>query len=172
MNIEQNSEAMVYAGKANGGRRITPTIVFPDGVILAEPSNAELAQQLGLSTVASRTFYDVVIVGVGPAGTASAIYTAREGLDKSVIEQGAPGFDEGITGEEFALRLTKQVAGFGAEVLQAQEVTMVRTNGRYREVLTADGTCYAGRVLILATGARYRRLEAWGEAELIGINVH
>jgi len=186
VNIELDSEAMAYVERVNRGRRIVPTIVFPDGVILAEPSNAELARQLGLSSVASRTFYDVVIIGAGPAGMAAAIYTAREGLDTLVIERAAPGgqagitqiienypgFDEGISGEEFARRLTNQVARFGAEFLQAQEVTMVRTNGRYREVLTADGTCCAGRALILATGARYRRLDVLGEAELIGINVH
>jgi thioredoxin reductase (NADPH) len=116
----------------------------------------------------------------------AAIYTAREGLDTLVIERAAPGgqaaitqiienypgFDEGITGEEFARRLTRQVERFGAEILQAQEVKKVGTNGRYREVLTADGTCYAGRALLIATGARYRRLNVPGESELIGINVH
>jgi thioredoxin reductase (NADPH) len=107
-------------------------------------------------------------------------------LDTLVIEKGAPGgqagvtqiienypgFDEGITGDEFARRLTNQTRRFGAEVLQAQEVTMLRTNGRYREVLVTDGTCYAGRAVVVATGARYRRMDVPGEAELIGVNVH
>ncbi len=186
VNIEHDSEAMAYVEEVNRGRRIIPTIVFPDGSILVEPSNSELAQKLGLTTTAKRTFYDVVIIGAGPAGMTAAIYTGRERLDTLVIEQAAPGgqvgftqvidnypgFDEGISGEEFARRLTNQVGRFGAEVLQAQETTMVRTNGRYREVMTADGTCYAGRALILATGARYRRLDVPGEAELIGVNIH
>ena len=157
VNIEHDSEAMAFVESVNRGRRTIPTIVFPDGSILAEPSNAALAKHLGLTTKAERTFYDVVIVGAGPAGMAAAIYASREGLDTLVIERASPGgqagitqiienypgFDKGITGEEFARRLTNQVERFGAEILRAQEVTVVRTNGRYREALTADGTCYA-----------------------------
>jgi thioredoxin reductase (NADPH) len=153
---------------------------------LVEPSNAELAAKLGLTTEAERTFYDVVVVGAGPAGLTAAIYAAREGLDVLVIEKSVPGgqagvtqiidnypgFDEGISGEEFARRLVNQARRFGAELLQAQEVTAIRTNGRYREVLTADDSCYAGRAVLIGTGARYRRLNVPGEEELIGVNVH
>lgn len=186
VDIEKDSEAMAYVEEVNDGRRSVPTIVFPDGRVLVEPTNAQLAEQLGLRTAAERTFYDVVVVGGGPAGITAAIYTAREGLDTLVIERAAPGgqaaitqvidnypgFVEGITGAEFARRLTEQAGRFEVEILQAQEVREVRTNGRYREVVTADGSCYAGRALLLATGARYRRLEVPGEQELIGINVH
>ena len=115
---------------------------------------------------------DVVIVGAGPAGLTAAIYAAREGLETLVIERGAPGgqagvtqsidnfsgFYEGISGEEFARRLTKQVRRFGVEILQAQEVTGLRTNGRYREVLVADGHHYGAPAVLIATGASYRRL--------------
>jgi thioredoxin reductase (NADPH) len=177
---------MSYVEEVNKGKRIIPTIVFPDNSILVEPSNAELAEKLGLETKASRTFYDVIIVGGGPAGLASAIYTAREGFDTLVIEKAAPGgqasttqvidnfpgFDEGITGEEFAQRLTNQARRFGVEILQAQEVTMIRTNGRYREVLTADGSCYGSMAVLISTGAHYRRLEVPGENDLIGVNIH
>ena len=83
-----------------------------------------------------------------------------------------PGFDEGFTGQEFGRRLVNQARRFGAEVLQAQEVTTIRTNGRYREVLTNDGRCYAGRAVLIATGARYRRMNVPGQAEPIGLNVH
>ncbi len=186
VDIEQDSAAMTYVEEVNQGKRIVPTIVFPDGTILVEPSNAELAKKLGLATRAQRTYYDVIIVGGGPAGLTSALYTAREGLDTLVIEKSAPGgqvsatqiidnfpgFDEGVSGDEFARRMTNQARRFGVEILQAQSVTGLRTNGQYREVLTADGSCYAAPAVLIATGARYRRLSVPGEEELIGVNVH
>ena len=186
VDIEQDSEAMAYVEEVNQGKRIVPTIVFPDGSILVEPSNAELAQKLGLTTKARRTYYDVIIVGGGPAGLTAALYTAREGLDTLVIEKSAPGgqagitqiidnfpgFDQGISGEEFARRLTNQARRFGVEILQAQAVTDLRTDGQYREVLTADGSRYVGRAVLIATGSRYRRLNVPGEEELIGVNIH
>ncbi len=186
VDIEQDPEAMAYVEEVNQGKRIVPTIVFPDGSILVEPSNAELAEKFGLVTKAERTYYDVIIVGAGPAGLTAGLYTAREGLDTLIIEKSVPGgqagvtqiienfpgFDEGISGEEFARRLTNQARRFGVEILQAQEVTDLRTNGLYREVLTADGSCYAARAVLIATGAHYRRLNVPGEDELIGVNIH
>jgi thioredoxin reductase (NADPH) len=186
VDIEQDSEAMVYVEEINGGKRIVPTILFPDGDILVEPSNAELANKLRIQTSAEHTYYDVVIIGAGPAGLTAGIYTAREGLETLIIEKGAPGgqaavtqiidnfpgFDQGITGDEFAGRLTRQAERFGVEILQAQSVTNIRLNGNYREVITSDGSCYAGKVVLIATGAHYRQLDVPGERDLIGINVH
>jgi len=186
VDIEQDPEAMAYVEEVNDGKRIVPTIIFPDGDRLVEPSNAELAEKLGITTEAERTYYDVVIVGAGPTGLTAGMYTAREGLDTLIIEKGAPGgqagvtkvidnfpgFDEGISGDEFAERLTNQAERFGVEILGAQTVTEIRLNGQYREVLTEDGSCYAGKAVLLATGARYRRLGIPGERELIGMNVH
>ena len=186
VDIEQDPESAAYVEEVNDGRRTVPTIIFPDGSILVEPSNAELAAKLGIQMQAEKTFYDVIVIGGGPAGLTAAFYLAREGQDVLVIEQGAtggqagitqiiencPGFDEGITGQEFAERLTRQAEQFGVEILRAQKVVNIRTDGAYREVITEDASSYAAKAVLIATGARYKRLDIPGEEELIGVNIH
>jgi thioredoxin reductase (NADPH) len=186
VDIEQDAEAMAFVEKINQGKRIIPTIVFPDGSILVEPSNAQLADKFSLQTKAKRTFYDSIVVGGGPAGLTAALYMAREGMDSLVIEQAGlggqagitqtldnfPGFDEGIPGAEFAERLGRQARRFGVEILQAQRATGILPNGPYWCVTTSDGTEYATKAVLLATGARYRKLNVPGEDNLIGNNIH
>ena len=186
VDIEHDSEAMAFVEKTNRGNRSIPTIVFPDGTILVEPSNAQLAEKLGLQTRAKRSFYDAAIIGGGPTGLTAAIYLAREGLDALIIEKAGlggqaritqvldnfPGFDEGVSGADFAARLTRQAQRFGAEILQAQDVVSVDRDGQYLCVRTADGSEYGAKAALLATGARYRRLGIPGEDDLIGVNVH
>src|SRR5574341_1427990 len=97
IDIEQNPEAIAYVEKVNRGMRSIPTIVFPDGSILVEPSNSELADKLNFQKKASRRHYDVIVIGGGPAGLSAAIYASREGLDTLVIERAALGGQAGIT---------------------------------------------------------------------------
>jgi thioredoxin reductase (NADPH) len=186
IDIEQDKQAMAFVEEVNSGMRIVPTIIFPDGDILAEPTNAQLAEKLGLSTRAQFKFYDVIIIGGGPAGLTAAQYLAREGKKTLVIEKAGlggqagitqvienfPGFDEGISGAEFADRLGRQAHKFGVEILQAQEAKQISREGQYLCVQTSDGQSYGAKALLLATGASYRRLNIPGEEDLIGINVH
>jgi len=186
IDIEQDPEAMAYVEKVNNGMRIIPTIVFQDSSILVEPSNAELAKKLGLQTRAQRQFYDAIVIGGGPAGLTAALYLAREGKDVLVIEKAGlggqagvtqtldnyPGFDEGIPGAEFGDRLGRQARRFGVKILQANEVVNIFPQGPYLCAISADGIEYGAKAILLASGARYRRLEIPGEDKLIGTNVH
>ncbi|MCX6029612.1 MAG: FAD-dependent oxidoreductase [Chloroflexi bacterium] len=186
VDIEQDEAAMAEVIRRNEGKRIVPTIIFPDGGILVEPSNDELAAKLGLISTAQHKFYDVIIVGAGPAGLTTAIYTAREGLSTLILEKGVaggqvgatqllenyPGFDQGISGMEFAQRLTNQAQRFGVEILQATAVTSIQRDGRYLCIKTANGSEYGAPAALIATGSRYRRLNVPGERELIGSCIH
>ena len=186
VDIETDKEAEEFVIRTNKGKRIIPTIVFADGSFLVEPSNAELAAKLKLKTSASRSHYDLVVLGGGPAGLTAALYTAREYIDTLVIERAAfggqaagtekldnmPGFPDGVAGIEFSRRLRLQAERFGVELLQAQEVVEVRRYHNYHCVKTGDGQRYSARAVLIATGSRYKRLNVPGENEYIGAGVH
>jgi len=186
VDIEGDATARAEVERLNNGNRSVPTIVFPDGSTLVEPSNDELACKLGLRATATHSFYDLIIVGAGPAGLTTAIYAAREGLDTLILEKGVsggqvgntqmldnyPGFDEGISGMEFAERLTNQARKFGVEILQTTPVQGIQRDGRYLCVKTARGTEFGARAVLIATGSRYRRLNVPGENALIGSVIH
>lgn len=186
IDIEEDLEARTQVEEINGGKRIVPTIVFPDGSILTEPSNAQLAEKLDIPTRGTREFYDAIVIGSGPTGLTAALYLAREGVETMVIERSGiggqvgttvalenfPGFDEGIGGAELAERLGRQAVRFGVEIVQAQEVTRIAPSGGRLEVTTGDGATYRAHTVLLATGARYRRMGVPGEDDLIGVNVH
>lgn len=186
IDIEEDPEGEQFVIEKNEGKRIIPTIVFADGSLLVEPTNAELAQKLGLRTEASRNHYDLIVLGGGPAGLTAAIYTAREAIDTLVIERAAfggqaagtekldnmPGFPEGVAGIEFSQRLRQQAERFGVELLQAQEISRIYHRDNYHGVQTEDGSRYSARALLIATGSRYRRLGVPGESDYLGAGVH
>lgn len=186
IDIEQDKAAEEYVLKRNNGKRIIPTIVFEDDTFLVEPSNAELAKKLGLKTEASKTYYDLIIIGGGPAGLTAAIYASREGADVLLVERSGlggqagitvgldnfPGFPEGISGQEFSDRVAQQARRFGVEILQAVDVERLEMEEGYHEVYTSDGKHYHSLALLIATGATYRRLEVPGEDDYIGAGIH
>ena len=186
VDIEADKAAEEFVIRTNNGKRIIPTIVFADGSFLVEPSNAELANKLGLKTSASRSHYDLLILGGGPAGLTAAVYAAREFIDTLVIERAAfggqaagtekldnfPGFPDGVSGIEFSKRLRSQAERFGVELLQAQEAGALRRHHNYPCVKTTDGKNYSARALLITTGSRYKRLNISGESEYLGAGVH
>ena len=186
VDIDEDEEGRRRVQELNDGKQIIPTIVFEDGSILVEPSNAELAAKLGISPKAKREFYDLVVVGSGPAGLTTALYAAREGIETFVIERGGiggqagvteridnyPGFAEGIGGGELADQMRAHAERFDVEILPAQAVTKVQAVGDYKMISTESGDEYCSRAVVLAPGSRYRRLNVPGEDDLIGAGIH
>ena len=186
INVEDDAEGLRIVEETNNGKRIIPVIHFPDGSHLVEPSNAELAEKLGLQTRPKAPFYDLVIVGGGPTGLTAALYASREGIETLVVERSGlggqagvterldnfPGFPEGIGGAEFADRLTAQCRRFGVELLSAAEVVALEADGQYRVVRFADGGEVRASAVLVAPGSTYRRLGVPGEEDYIGAGVH
>jgi thioredoxin reductase (NADPH) len=160
--------------------------MFPDGTSLVQPSNLELAAKAGLRTRADQPFYDLIIVGGGPAGLANAVYGASEGLRTLLVEHHAPGgqagtssrienylgFPTGVSGADLAQRATAQARRFGAEILTGQEVTAIVRKDPYRTVRCADGSEVTAYAVLLATGMSVRTLDVPGVDPLVGAGVY
>ena len=186
IDLEENPESEQLVIEMNQGKRLIPTLVFPDGSHLAEPSNTDLAVKLGLKTLASRRHYQLIIVGGGPAGLTAGLYTAREGIDTLLMASASfggqiaaterldnfPGFPEGVSGLEFAGRLRRQALRFGVEMLEAQEAVALQRRDTYLALRTRDGLTYTAETVLLATGGKYKRLDVPGEDEYMGAGVH
>jgi thioredoxin reductase (NADPH) len=163
-----------------------PVVLFPDGTKLLEGVPTDVAQKVGLRTRAQTNFYDLAIVGGGPAGLAAAVYGASEGLHTVIIEREAPGgqagmssrienylgFPSGLSGGDLARRAVAQAQRFGVEILSPQEVTAVRTEGSYRIIKMADGSEVSCHALMVASGVQWRKLEAPGIDRLQGAGVY
>lgn len=184
--IEVDPDGVRTVQERNDGNNIIPTIVFPDGSHLSEPSNEELAEKIGLERMAMMHVYDLIIVGGGPAGLTTSIYAARENLQTLVIDSKGlggqagvterldnyPGFPDGIGGAELADRIVLQAQRYGVEMLQAVSVTSITSDGEEVDVETATGDHYHARAALIATGSSYRRTDAPGEDDLIGAGIH
>jgi thioredoxin reductase (NADPH) len=163
-----------------------PLVVTPDGETLIAPSTTEVAAAVGLSTIPATDFYDLVVVGGGPAGLGAAVYGASEGLRTLLVERAATGgqagqssrienylgFPDGVSGAQLTDRARRQAIKFGAEILTARDVTDLRTHGPARAVAFGDGTKVAAHAVIVATGVSYRNLDVPGASALTGSGVY
>jgi thioredoxin reductase (NADPH) len=181
---EPEGQRLLEAAGADG--RTLPVVITPDGEPLVEPSDAELAGRVGLATTPSKDFYDLIVIGGGPAGLGAAVYGASEGLRTVLVERTSTGgqagqssrienylgFPDGLSGAQLTDRARRQASKFGAEVLTARDVVGLEVRGSARRVTFADGSFIDAHTVILATGVSYRRLGAPGLDELTGRGVY
>jgi thioredoxin reductase (NADPH) len=186
IDIDADPTAIDRVKELQDGGQIIPTVVYPDGTHEVNPSDEALARHLGLTTAATRSAYDLVIVGGGPAGLAAAIYAAREGIDAIVVDASAlggqagisdridnyPGFPDGISGGELADRFVAQARRYGVELVSAVSVTSVERDDDDLVTSLSTGQQLTSHAVIVATGSTYRRLDVPGEEEFIGAGVH
>jgi thioredoxin reductase (NADPH) len=164
-----------------------PLVIFPDGSYISEPTNLEIAEKIGFKTRAQMAFYDLVIIGGGPAGLGGAVYGSSEGLHTLLVERQAPGgqaglssrienylgFPSGLTGGDLARRAVTQAVRFGTEILDPQEVVDIRVEDPFRIAKLADGTEIRCHVMLIACGVTYRKLDdVKGIDKLVGAGVY
>ncbi len=185
LNIETDEAAKQLLSTTGADPASLPVVVFPDGSFLSNPPIGEVARKLGLKTKAEFPFYDLVVVGGGPAGLAAAVYGSADGLHTLLIEREAPGgqagrssrienylgFPTGLSGNDLARRAVAQARRFGTEILAPQEVVGVRIEGPSRVLKLADGSEIGTKALLIATGIAFRKLEVPGLDRLSGAGV-
>ena len=180
----EEGRRLLAAARTDG--RTLPVLITADGEPLIGPTHAEVAAKVGLSTVPDREFYDLVVIGGGPAGLGAAVYGASEGLKTVLVEKFATGgqagqssrienylgFPDGLSGGQLTDRARRQAVKFGAELLTTREVTALEVNGPARTIRFSDGTALDAKAVVLATGVSYRQLQAPGCAEMTGAGVY
>ncbi len=186
LDVETSPEAQALVSDGNGAPGALPLVILDGGARLDNPPTAELAERIGHPRQAQRAFYDLAIVGGGPAGLASAVYGASEGLRTVLVEREAPGgqagtssrienylgFPSGLSGADLARRGTAQAQKFGVEILAPREVAALRIDGPYKTLAFADGGEIACHALMLSMGVDWRRLDADGAEALAGRGVY
>ncbi|HKZ54869.1 MAG TPA: FAD-dependent oxidoreductase [Anaerolineales bacterium] len=179
-------EARDYLDLARKDPTQLPLVFFPDGSYLTQPSNVQVAEKVGLQVRAEKPFYDLIIVGAGPAGLAAGVYAASEGLRTLIIEREAPGgqagmssrienylgFPVGLSGGDLARRAVAQALRFGAEILTPLEACAIRPQDSYRVVSLAGGVEHNCHAVLIATGVSYRKLDVAGIEPLTGAGVY
>jgi thioredoxin reductase (NADPH) len=182
--IDEEARGLLELSGSDGSR--LPLVLFPDGLSLTQPTNVEIAEKVGLRTYPGLPFYDLVIVGAGPAGLAAAVYGASEGLSTLLIEGEAPGgqagtssrienylgFPGGLSGGDLSRRAVAQASRFGAEILTPLEARGIRAQDPYRFVSLTGGSEISCHALLIATGVSYRKLDAPGVERLTGAGVY
>jgi thioredoxin reductase (NADPH) len=182
--IDEEAKSLVEASTENF--RQLPVVFMPDGVVLVNPGLRELAEKCGLRTEASEAFYDLIVIGAGPAGLGAAVYGASEGLTTLLIDKEATGgqagtssrienylgFPKGLSGADLARRATAQAQRLGAELMLAREVSGIRLEDSYRFVTLNDGTEIGCKAVIIATGVTTRKLEVPGTEGLTGAGIY
>jgi thioredoxin reductase (NADPH) len=185
LDIEKDPNARKLVEGATSETKL-PVIFFPDGKVLIEPDLKELADKVGLQTRAELPFYDIVIIGSGPAGLAAAVYAGSEGFKCLVVEKAAPGgqagsspkienylgFPTGISGDDLTRRAVSQVKRFGVEILSAQEAVQIEVKDAYRIVKLSDGTEISCHAVLMATGASFHTLNVPGADQLNGAGIY
>jgi thioredoxin reductase (NADPH) len=186
LNVETDETAKQLLNSTGADAAALPIVVLPDGSFLGNPTITEVARKLGLKTKAEFPFYDLVVVGAGPAGLAAAVYGAADGLHTLLIEREAPGgqagrssrienylgFPVGLSGGDLARRAIAQARRFGVEILAPQEVKSVRVQGPTRLLTLEDGAEIGCRALLIATGIAFRNLDVPGLERLQGAGVY
>ncbi|HUK20198.1 MAG TPA: FAD-dependent oxidoreductase [Gemmatimonadales bacterium] len=186
LDVENDKAVRQLLSGSSGGPTRIPVVLFPDGSTLVQPSTRQLAEKLGMQTRAQKPFYDLIIVGGGPAGLAAAVYAASEGLRTILIERSAPGgqagtsssienylgFPGGISGGDLARRAASQARKFGAEIITALEATAITREDPYRKVTLSDGSELTGYTILIAPGMEVRRLDVPGVEGLMGAGVY
>ncbi len=186
LDIETDEEARHLVESSTPPHRQLPVVFFPDGEVMINPDFRTLAEKCGLQTIAKEEFYDLIIIGAGPAGLGAAVYGASEGLRTLMIDKEATGgqagtssrienylgFPKGLSGADLARRATAQAQRLGAEILLAQEVSKVRVEDPNRYVILGDGTEIGCRSLIIASGVTTRKLPVDGAEQITGAGIY